>query len=425
MKRETYNKDTKLEIICKENHKIIIFFEESYYKEIIMDKEKFKSYLQEYINNYPELFPSNIQYSWSLNGFVPASKKQDIKIRRIKNKRNKDVWQIHPSFIMPYMTCKTEEASKYLFLLNWCPYWALSETFGRDEMFYYRLHNHFGRYNIVGTTVKNPDLIPKDLAADEKHSKISGQKVYEAITVGNDCFLGASVSPTASQIDLEKSYGQFKKEAQCIKPDYKPDTVNTDGWSATINSWQSLFIGIVVIQCFLHAVLKIRNVATKKTKELYNKVADKAWHVFNSENKTFFSQRIRRLKEFAESCEDSKIKVALLKLCKKKTWFLPAYDFDNSLRTSNMIDRLINRRDRRLQIGKWGHGSAVSSEKNLRSFCLIQNFIPYCPLVRTKNELNNSAFEKLNKKKYSENWTENLLIATSIQSIYIFQQNPL
>ncbi len=87
MKRETYNKDTKLEIICKENHKIIVFFEESYYQEIIMDTDKFKSYLQEYINNYPELFPSNIQYNWSLNGFVPGSKKQGVKIRRIKNRR--------------------------------------------------------------------------------------------------------------------------------------------------------------------------------------------------------------------------------------------------------------------------------------------------------------------------------------------------
>ena len=69
--------------------------------------------------------------------------------------------------------------------------------------------------------------------------------------------------------------------------------------------------------------------------------------------------------------------------------------------------------------------AVASSEKNLRSFCLIQNFIPYCPLVRKKKELNNSAFEKLNKKKYSQNWTENLLIATSIQNIYIFQQNTL
>ncbi len=238
--------------------------------------------------------------------FSPSSKKQNIKIRRIKRKNIKEVFQIHPSFIMPYISCKTEEASKYLFLLSWCPYWALSEVFGRDAMFYYRLHNHFGRYNIVGTTVKDPDLIPKNLAADEKHSKISGQKVYEAITVGKDCFLGASVSPTSSQIDLEKSYGQFKKEAQCIKLDYKPNTVNTDAWSATINSWKSLFIGIVVIQCFLHAVLKIRNVATKKTKYLYNKVAEKAWHVFNSKNKTFFSQRIRRLKEFAQSAKKVK-----------------------------------------------------------------------------------------------------------------------
>ncbi len=41
MKRDTYNKDTKLEIIIKKNHKIIVFFEESYYKEIIMDKYKF------------------------------------------------------------------------------------------------------------------------------------------------------------------------------------------------------------------------------------------------------------------------------------------------------------------------------------------------------------------------------------------------
>ena len=90
-----------------------------------------------------------------------------------------------------------------------------------------------------------------------------------------------------------------------------------------------------------------------------------------------------------------------------------------------MIDRLINRRDRRLFIGKWGHGTIVSAEKNLRSFCLIQNFIPYCPLIQKKSELNNSAFEKLNKKKYSDNWTENMLIATSIQKIYIFQQNPL
>jgi len=49
-----------------------------------------------------------------------------------------------------------------------------------------------------------------------------------------------------------------------------------------------------------------------------------------------------------------------------------------------MVDSLIHRRDRRLFIGKCGHGSAVTLEKNLSAFCLIQNFIPYCQLVRKK-----------------------------------------
>ncbi len=76
MKRETYNKDTKIEIISKVNSKIIVFFEESYYNEIIMDKAKFKNYLQNQIKDYPELFPDNIQNNWSLNGFhlLPKNK---------------------------------------------------------------------------------------------------------------------------------------------------------------------------------------------------------------------------------------------------------------------------------------------------------------------------------------------------------------
>ena len=189
MKRETYNKDTKLIIKSKKNKKIIIFFKEEDYDKIIENKIIFKTYLEEQINKYPELFPSNINSGFSLNGFVPQSKKQDIKIRRIITKSDSEVWQIQPSFIMPYMTCKTSDASDYLFLLRWCPYWALSTVFVKDAMFYYRLHNHFGRYNMVGTTVKDANKIPKNIAADEKHSNICGEKVYEAITVAIPVFL--------------------------------------------------------------------------------------------------------------------------------------------------------------------------------------------------------------------------------------------
>ncbi len=39
----------------------------------------------------------------------------------------------------------------------------------------------------------------KVLTADEKHAWISGEKVYVAVTAGENCFLGASISVTASE----------------------------------------------------------------------------------------------------------------------------------------------------------------------------------------------------------------------------------
>lgn len=145
----------------------------------------------------------------------------------------------------------------------------------------YRSKIQFGRYNIVGTTVKDSSNIPKDLAADEKHGWISGEKIYAAITVGENCYLGASISPTASEKDLTEAYGQFKSEVRSVNPHYAPDTVNTDGWFATMNAWLNNFVNIVIIGCFLHAVLKIRNVCTKATKDLYNEIAEKVWLVLS------------------------------------------------------------------------------------------------------------------------------------------------
>ena len=40
---------------------------------------------------------------------------------------------------------------------------------------------------------------------------------------------------------------------------YAPATVNTDGWKATQAAWRTLFPTVVVILCFLHGFLKIRD----------------------------------------------------------------------------------------------------------------------------------------------------------------------
>lgn len=153
---------------------------------------------------------------------------------------------------MPYQTALTDDVEKAMFLRKFnVPFWALSYVFGKNAMFWHRIEQTLGRNSIVGTTIKDPDRLPKHVAADEKHSRLNGEKVYVPTTVGDECILGASVSEDASEKGLTEAYGKFKDEAQNLNPQYSPESVNTDGWKATINAWQTLFPYVFIICCFL------------------------------------------------------------------------------------------------------------------------------------------------------------------------------
>jgi hypothetical protein len=39
-------------------------------------------------------------------------------------------------------------------------FWALSYVFGHDDQYWYRLENHFGRFRLVQTVVKDPEDFP-------------------------------------------------------------------------------------------------------------------------------------------------------------------------------------------------------------------------------------------------------------------------
>ncbi|MCP4421439.1 MAG: hypothetical protein GY805_32925 [Chloroflexi bacterium] len=54
----------------------------------------------------------------------------------------------------------------------------MTYVFGRNDSYWYRQTEAFGRYNLVGSTVKEKDKMPKDLLADEKHAKAHGGKWY-------------------------------------------------------------------------------------------------------------------------------------------------------------------------------------------------------------------------------------------------------
>jgi hypothetical protein len=231
----------------------------------------------------------------------------------------------------------------------------------------------------------------------------------------------------AGEEELTAAYSQFQREAQQVQPDYQPETVNTDGWQATMNAWKRLFPTICLLQCFLHALLSIRHVATTATKALYDTIAEKVWQVYKAQTARSFSQRIRRLREWGTTLRESPLKTKLLRLCHKKAGFLPAYEFPTCLRTSNMIDRLMRGMDKYLFAQQDFHGTLVSAEYGIRSYCLLANFRPslYTPISGIKRPTPRSPMVHLNGFAYHECWLQNMLIATSKQEIYRFQHKKL
>jgi len=428
-KRETFCKEkiAGLEVTHVANKTIVLPFNEETYAELIKDKTAYKAFVNTWIEAHPEVFPETIHEGWSLHGFTQDSVKQDIRVRRILTKADHEVWQMRPAFVMPYMTCDTATADHILFLSEWVPDWGLARVFNKDVMSIYRIRTHMGRYTLVGTTVKTPEKLPQDLVADEKHSRISGETVSLPTTVGAQCFLGVSVALGAGEEELTDAYRQFKQEAQEVDPNYRPQTVNTDGWKATGKAWRTLFPMICILRCFLHAVLSIRNVSTKATTALYNTIVKNAWQVYEAETARSFSQRIRRLREWGNTLTDSPLKAKLLKLCANKPGFLPAYNFPGCLRTSNMIDRLMKGMDKYLFAKQYFHGTLPSAQVGIRAYCLLSNFRPYAynPIAGMKSKDTHSAFAQLNEFTYHDCWLQNMLVATSRQGIYRFQQKKL
>ncbi len=286
-------------------------------------------------------------------------------------------------------------------------------------MYWYRLERALGRSSLVGTTVQAAERLPRHLVADETHTtlverKKEARKVYLATTAGGGCCLGIALAETAGADDLTQAYGVFRDEARCLAPEYRPETVNTDGWPATQAAWRALFKGVTLILCFLHAFLKIRDRAVH-LKETFAALSRRIWEAYHAPDARRFSQRLRRLREWTETNVDKPVvKEKVEALCAKRAAFLKAYAHPGCHRTSNPVDRLLRRLDYHLYCAQHLHGSPESAEAGLRGWALIHNFAPSCPrTVRETPELRSPA-ERLNGKRYHPEWLQNLLVSASL-----------
>ena len=409
---------------CGDDKSICLPFRPEGYLEIVHNAVLFRKYVDDRIEIFPELFPAEIANGYQMKD-IRTSIKLLIPIRRIQV--GNAAYTIRPSFVMPYMTGFADETEKALFMRKFgVPFWALSHSFGRDSMYWYRIEQSIGRNSLVGTTVRNPDDMPRHLGADEKHTRILGEKTYIATTVGNECLLGASVSKDAGESALKDAYGVFKDESLNLNPTYAPVTVNTDGWKATRKAWRFLFSSVAIICCFLHVFIKIRDRTKKKYKETFHEVATKFWECFRAENKSSFSQRIRRLGEWCvKNSVPDVISGPIENLRRNIQSYKIAYDFPGAHRTSNMIDRLMQRMDRWLFHTQYFHGTIAAAELSVRGWALIQNFAPSNPRTIKKYDGFQSPAERLNQFRYHDCWLQNLLISASMRGYHRGPPKPL
>lgn len=234
------------------------------------------------------------------------------------------------------------------------------------------------------------------------------------MTAASGCILGASCSASADTEGLKKAYGVFAQEAQGHDSDYQPLTVTTDGWEATRSAWCQLFPGIALILCFLHEILKIRDICRSKG-GLLKQIQDKLWNTYHGVSKRQFAQRLRRVLEWAKiSSLPERLMQKLRRIREKSHLFQKAFDFPEAYRTSNQVDRPMNYFDRLLYTMQYFHGRAEAAELSVRSMALLWNFHPYCRKTRTLKQGVLSPFEELNGFRYHDNWFKNLMIASSL-----------
>ena len=375
------------------------------------DAAKMREFVDRSMAENPELFPPCLRQGYGFHGFARPSKKLDgICLRKMRPRGGGPSYHLRPSFVMSYMTGTTDELEYPLLLASFgVSCWVLTLIFGRSDMYWHRLVERIGRNSLVGTTVRDPKRLPQHLAADEHHVDWNGGKGYIATTAAEGCIIGIGLTKMADDEHLTAAYGDFAAEAREVDPEYAPQTVNTDGWAATRNAFKACFSGVVVILCFLHGFLKIRD-RCRKNRDLHQRV----WEVYWAVTATEFRTRMTAFREWFESQSwTTPVREMVEKLWNRTEEYALAYDHPGCRRTSNAVDRPMNRLCRLMYAGRGLHGHQVSSERRLRGWALLLNFRPFANRSGQVQKEQSRA-HRLHGKRYSDNWLENLQISASL-----------
>jgi hypothetical protein len=389
---------------------IVIPMTRQQYDEIWHDAERTRAAVTGWARSAPELFPPGFDRGSGRHGFGrPSRKLPGIKLRKLLTADGASYW-LRPSFVAGSRTGTVDElADPLLLAAPGVPPWLLTIGFGHSARYGPRVVERLGRSSRVGATIRDPARLPAHLAADEHHADWAGQKGYVATTGGGGGILGVALTASADDVHLREAYGVFAAEARDVDPEYAPATVNTDGGAATRHAFQALVPAIAVVLCFLHGFLKVRE-RCRKARERHRRV----WEVDRAATAAEFRRLRGELQRWcATQTWTAAVGAMLEKLWGKTEAYVVAYDHPGCQRTSNAVDRPMNRLCRLMSAGRGLHGHQGASELRLRGWALLRNFRPS---ARRSNRprSHDSPAHRLNGKRYHEHWLHNLMASTSL-----------
>jgi len=92
---------------------------EEEYIQLLSNRKLFRPFLNRVLQKHPELFPTDIAKGYKLHGFTKPSVKLDgLVLFRIKILDNGEVYNVSPSYLIPYMCGKSEDVKDAFFCLN-------------------------------------------------------------------------------------------------------------------------------------------------------------------------------------------------------------------------------------------------------------------------------------------------------------------
>jgi hypothetical protein len=155
--------------------------------------------------------------------------------------------------------------------------------------------------------------------------------------------------------------------------------------------------------------LKLRD-RCRKAHDLHRRV----WEVYRAATAEAFRHRMTELKQWCVTQRwTASVQEMLEKLWNKTESYVVAYDHPGCHRTSNAVDRPMNRLCRLMYASRGVHGHQGSSELRLRGWALLQNFRPYAPRSN-RPRAHASPAHRLNGKRYHEHWLHDLMVSTSL-----------